>query len=115
MPAVQHLQVTLRLKWLKKDEYTAKVITQVLDTCYKLDRIDLGLPPGIMPLKDHVYILADFTHKGRGCGHVVHNVSPEIVVTHSVGKRFVTVFVRVNGKVGGFDWREFPRRVGNGK
>lgn len=78
MPAIQRLYVTLRLKWFQKDGYKAKVATYVLDTCYKADKIALGLPPGIMPLKDHVYVFADFTQKGRACSRLVTGVSQEV-------------------------------------
>ena len=110
MPKIQHLNVKLRLRWLKGDEYEANVDTEVLDSCYKPGKIEVvNNPPGIVGLKDHVYILADFTHKGQQCSQVVRKVTQKIEPVHSTGKRFVTAFVRVNGKFAGFASKQFPK------
>ena len=106
------MEVKLTLSWDNKDNYSAKVKTQTLDTCYVPVSIKLGLPPGMKGLFEIQYITATYSHetKGKECGQIVRWQTQDISGIHSAGKPFgVTVFVVVDGKVVGTDHKKFPR------
>lgn len=106
----QHLKVTLRLRWIKTDEYAAKVTTQALDSCYRPESIRHGLPTGILGLPEMAYIVADLKHQGEICADIVTDIVQEIGGIGSAGESLgVTVFVLVNGEIAGVAHQQFPR------
>jgi hypothetical protein len=108
---VQLLKVSLRLRWVAGDDYLARVTTQVTDSCYKVGKIKLGLPPGVMGMPEYDYITLELTHAGQHCAPIVTDSVQEIGgVKASTGKIGVTAFVLVNGEIAGSEHQAFPKR-----
>lgn len=105
------LKLILKLHWIRGDEYGAKVVTEVTDSCYKPKTIRHGLPPGRQGVPEMAYLTAEFTHEGQICSDIVKKVTQEIEGIHSSGHPLgVTAFVLVNGEPAGEAHAQFPRR-----
>jgi hypothetical protein len=110
----QHLKVSLQLAWISGTEYRAKVVTRVLDSCYKAKSIQSGLPAGMVGIPEYEYITVEFTHEGEHCAEVVtYNIQEIDKLDVSTGKIGVTVVVLVNGEYAGSDHYKLPRLNGN--
>ena len=105
------LKVTLALKWVKGDEYEAKVSVQITDSCYHPGNLSTGLPPGTVVVPEVEPLTFNFTHdEGKACSDIVKTVEKTITVISSSGKQRVTAFVVVNGMLAGSDTKPFPRK-----
>jgi hypothetical protein len=106
----QHLHVSLKLKWIKGDEYEAEVTTRLTDSCYHFVSKHSGLPHGMVGIPEMAYVTVEYSHKGEICGQVVRDDTQKIDDIHSDGHPLgVTAFVTVNGEVAGSAHQPFPR------
>lgn len=104
------LRVALRLGWVNKDNYKAKVSVEVTDSCYKFVSIKPKLPKGMVGVPEIQYITVELSHEGEECAAVVSEVVKEVNGLHSAGHRLgVTAIVLVNGELAGTAHQDFPK------
>ena len=109
-PKMHELKVTVALKWVKGDEYEAKVSVQITDSCYHPGNLTAGLPPGTAAIPEVETLTFNFTHdEGKVCSDIVKTIEKTITVISSSGKQKVTAFAVVNGVLAGSDTKPFPR------
>jgi hypothetical protein len=107
---VKNLKVVLGLKWIKGNDYEAKVTVTVTDSCYHPGELKVGLPPGTVGLPEIEYMYFNMTHdEGKACGDITKNVEKTIHVPFSSVKPNATAYVVVNSAVAGSDTKPFPR------
>jgi hypothetical protein len=105
------LKVSLKLHWIRGDEYGASVTTQATDSCYKPRSIRHGLPKGEVGLPEIAFIVAELAHEGGPCTESLHDIVQKIDGIHSSGHaQGVTAFATVNGEIVGSDHQAFPRK-----
>jgi hypothetical protein len=113
MPAdikTHNLKVSLALKWVKGNDYEAKVSVTITDSCYHEGDLKIGLPPGTVGIPEVEYLTFNFSHdEGRACSDIVRTVEKTIQVLFSSAKPRATAYAVVNDKVAGSDTKSFPR------
>jgi len=109
-PKIHNLKVILDLKWIKGNDYEAKVTVTITDSCYHPGQLEIGLPPGTAGIPEIEYLTFNLTHDGgKVCSDLTRDVDQTIHVPFSSAKPKATAYAVVNGKVAGSDTKPFPR------
>jgi hypothetical protein len=98
---VHHLKVKLAVVWKHGDEYEATVTVTTTDSCYHPGNLEVGPPPHHAGTGLIEYLSFYFTHEGKECGQIVHDVKKSIMLPIPSVKRDVTAYAVVNGQVAG--------------
>jgi hypothetical protein len=104
------LWVALRLRWVNKDNYKAKVSVKVTDSCYKFVSIKPSPPKGMVGIPEMQYITIEFSHESKECAAMLSEVVKEVSGLHSSSHQLgVTVIVLVNNEFAGTVHQDFPK------
>jgi hypothetical protein len=99
----------LSLKWIHGSVYEATVTATILDTCYRIGELKIGLPHGVEGAPDIEYLTLNMTHEGKVCGDIAREVTRSIDIPSLAGKREVTAYTVLNGKVSGHLTKPVPK------